>query len=67
MLNNHQTKSIMLRKKTVNVTKKQSTIALIEKRIQDTIRIKAYEIYLRDNCNDEIRNWLQAQKELAGN
>ncbi len=49
----------MLKTKTKKVT-------TIKERIQDVIRTKAYEIHLRDKCNDELRNWHQAERELLG-
>lgn len=30
----------------------------------DQIRVKAFEVYKRDKCNDNNRNWFQAIKEL---
>ena len=42
-----------------NVKLKQPTIT------EDNLRLRAYEIYLRgDNPGDEVRDWLQAEREL---
>jgi hypothetical protein len=33
--------------------------------MEDDVRLRAYEIYLRgDNHGDEVRDWLQAEREL---
>lgn len=37
----------------------------LQQRIENVVRVKAYEISQRDNCNDPLRNWLQAEKELS--
>jgi len=39
---------------------------IIQQRIDDLIKVKAFEIYKRDKCDDPLRNWLQAEKELSG-
>jgi hypothetical protein len=47
--------------------RKSKKVAEIKERMQEVVQVKAYEIYKRDNCNDPLRNWLQAEKELSGN
>ena len=48
-------------KKVAKANEIRSRMAEIE---DDLIRKKAYNIHIRDNCNDAVRNWLLAKKEL---
>ena len=52
----------------VKTSKRAAKVSEIRSRMDeirdDLIRKKAYYIHQRDHCNDSMRNWLQAEKEL---
>ena len=48
------------------MVKRVSNKAVIQQRIDDLIKVKAFEIHKRDKCDDPLRNYYQAEKELSG-
>jgi hypothetical protein len=61
------TKTATAKKETPKTTATKASPKTTKKAITDEdIAIRAYEIHVETGCENELENWIQAEKELKG-